>query len=44
MKFYLGVTGSPYLIKPGFGQGAFKVLAADAYTRRCAVTGEKNSN
>lgn len=33
--------GSPYLIKPRLGQGAFKVLVADAYTRRCAVTGEK---
>jgi putative restriction endonuclease len=33
--------GSPYMIKPRLGQGAFKVLVADAYTRRCAVTGEK---
>lgn len=33
--------GSPVLIKPRLGQGAFRVLVADAYTRRCAVTGEK---
>lgn len=33
--------GNPVLIKPRLGQGAFRVLVADAYTRRCAVTGEK---
>jgi putative restriction endonuclease len=33
--------GSAYLIKPRLGQGAFRVLVADAYSRRCAVTGEK---
>jgi len=29
------------IIKPRVGQGAFKILIADAYKRRCAITGEK---
>lgn len=29
------------IIKPRIGQGAFKILIADAYQRRCAITGEK---
>lgn len=33
--------GNPVLIKPRLGQGAFRVLVADAYSRRCAITGEK---
>jgi putative restriction endonuclease len=33
--------GKELVIKPRIGQGAFKVLIADAYNRRCAITGEK---
>lgn len=33
--------GKEQLIRPRIGQGAFKVLIADAYQRRCAITGEK---
>ena len=33
--------GKDQVIKPRIGQGAFKVLIADAYHRRCAITGEK---
>ncbi|MCL1630772.1 HNH endonuclease [Sporolactobacillus sp. CPB3-1] len=33
--------GKERLIKPRVGQGAFKVMIADAYHRRCAITGEK---
>lgn len=33
--------GDPSLIRRRLGQGAFRVLVADAYDRRCAVTGEK---
>ena len=36
-----GVYGSPTLINPRLGQGAFRVLVTDAYKRRCAITGEK---
>lgn len=32
--------GSPRLVEPRRGQGAFKVLVANAYKRRCAITGE----
>lgn len=32
--------GSPVLVKPRLGQGAFRVLVTDAYRRRCALTGE----
>lgn len=33
--------GTPILMKPRLGQGAFRVLVTDAYERRCAVSGEK---
>lgn len=33
--------GREYLTRGRLGQGAFRVLVTDAYTRRCAVTGEK---
>jgi len=33
--------GEPTLIRPRFGQGAFRVIVTDNYTRRCAVTGER---
>lgn len=33
--------GSEQIIRPRIGQGAFKILIADAYQRRCAITGEK---
>ena len=33
--------GEAYLTRGRLGQGAFRVLVADAYQRRCAVTGER---
>jgi putative restriction endonuclease len=33
--------GKEFLTQARLGQGAFRVLVTDAYTRRCAVTGEK---
>ncbi len=33
--------GTEYLTKARLGQGAFRVLVTDAYSRRCAVTGER---
>ncbi|MGH8647442.1 MAG: HNH endonuclease [Gammaproteobacteria bacterium] len=33
--------GEPVLVLPRLGQGSFKVLVADTYQRRCAVTGER---
>ncbi len=33
--------GAEYLTRGRLGQGAFRVLVTDAYTRRCAVTGER---
>ena len=33
--------GAEYLTKARLGQGAFRVLVTDAYSRRCAMTGEK---
>lgn len=33
--------GSPRLVAPRRGQGAFKVLVTNAYQRRCAITGER---
>jgi putative restriction endonuclease len=33
--------GSPHLIQPRLGQGAFRVLVTDIYRRRCAVTQER---
>lgn len=35
-----GGTGS-FLTRARLGQGAFRVLVTDAYTRRCAITGER---
>jgi putative restriction endonuclease len=32
--------GAPALVERRLGQGAFRVLVADAYQRRCAITGE----
>jgi putative restriction endonuclease len=36
-----GRYGEPVLVQPRLGQGSFKIMVADAYSRRCAVTGEK---
>jgi len=33
--------GTPSLVAPRLGQGSFRVLVAEAYRRRCAMTGEK---
>lgn len=33
--------GQPTLVKPRLGQGAFRILVTDTYSRRCAVSGEK---
>lgn len=33
--------GEPVVVLPRLGQGSFKVLVADTYQRRCAVTKEK---
>ena len=33
--------GEPQFIKPRLGQGAFRVLVTDIYSRRCAVTQER---
>lgn len=33
--------GAEFLARGRLGQGAFRVLVTDAYSRRCAVTGEK---
>ncbi|RUX50461.1 HNH endonuclease [Mesorhizobium sp. M4A.F.Ca.ET.050.02.1.1] len=33
--------GTPTLVKPRLGQGAFRIIVTDAYERRCAVTGER---
>ena len=30
-----------YFVEARLGQGAFRTLVTDAYTRRCAITGEK---
>jgi len=32
--------GNPIMTNPRLGQGAFRVIVADAYQRRCAITGE----
>lgn len=34
------VYGTPTLVKPRRGQGAFRALVTNAYSRRCAITGE----
>jgi putative restriction endonuclease len=33
--------GAEIVIRPRLGQGAFRVLVTDTYSRRCAVTGER---
>jgi putative restriction endonuclease len=33
--------GPPVLIRPRLGQGSFRVVVTDVYSRRCAVTGER---
>ncbi|WP_447603538.1 HNH endonuclease [Nitrospira sp. Nam80] len=33
--------GTEFMARARLGQGAFRVLVTDAYTRRCAVTGER---
>lgn len=33
--------GEEFLTRARLGQGAFRVLVTDAYTRRCAITGER---
>lgn len=33
--------GTPSLIAPRLGQGAFRLAITDSYERRCAVSGEK---
>lgn len=33
--------GAEYLTRARIGQGSFRVLVTDAYSRRCAMTGEK---
>ena len=33
--------GQPYEVHPRLGQGAFRVLVTDNYSRRCAVSGER---
>ena len=33
--------GEPRLVTPRLGQGAFRLEVTDAYTRRCAITGER---
>jgi putative restriction endonuclease len=35
------VFGEPRLVRPRLGQGGFKAIVRDAYSRRCAVTGHK---
>jgi putative restriction endonuclease len=33
--------GTPQLVRPRLGQGAFRVLVTDIYQRRCAITQER---
>lgn len=33
--------GSEYLTRARLGQGAFRILVTEAYSRRCAITGER---
>ena len=33
--------GEPTLVLPRLGQGSFRIMVADAYERRCAITHEK---
>jgi putative restriction endonuclease len=36
-----GGFGKPQLVHPRLGQGLFRILVTDAYSRRCAITGER---
>jgi putative restriction endonuclease len=36
-----GRFGEPHLVKPRLGQGAFRVLVTDIYSRKCAITQER---
>jgi putative restriction endonuclease len=36
-----GRYGEGRLVHPRLGQGAFRIMVTDAYSRRCAITGEK---
>jgi putative restriction endonuclease len=36
-----GGFGRPQIIHPRLGQGLFRILVTDAYSRRCAITGER---
>ena len=36
-----GRYGSPILVKPRLGQGSFRIVVTDAYSRRCALSGER---
>lgn len=38
---YSPAYGKSILTKVRLGQGAFRILVTDAYTRRCSITGEK---
>ena len=33
--------GNPILVRPRLGQGTFRVMVTDAYSRKCAITGER---
>ncbi len=33
--------GTPVMVRPRLGQGAFRIEVTDAYSRQCAITGEK---
>jgi putative restriction endonuclease len=33
--------GAPTTVRPRLGQGAFRIVVTDAYSRRCAVSGER---
>ena len=36
-----GGFGKPQIILPRLGQGLFRIIVTDAYSRRCAITGER---
>jgi len=36
-----GGFGRPQIILPRLGQGLFRIVVTDAYSRRCAITGER---
>jgi putative restriction endonuclease len=36
-----GGYGKPHVILPRLGQGLFRILVTESYSRRCAVTGER---